>query len=373
MRSGRDWRGEASAGAILVTGGAGFIGSALVRALVSNGHFVVTVDKLTYAGSVLNIAGALEAPNHRLRQADIADLPAMRRIFAEFHPKAVMHLAAESHVDRSIDNPAAFITTNIVGTSNLLDVALEFWRDSPAAERDAFRFLQVSTDEVYGALGATGYFDEASPYRPSSPYAASKASADHLVAAYGRTYGLPVLITNCSNNYGPYQFPEKLLPLMVLNMAEGRPLPVYGRGSQVRDWLHVDDHVAALRLVLDRGRLGETYLIGGNNEWRNLDLVHAVCAIMDRLKPADSPYADLITFVADRPGHDLRYAVDHGKISRELNWAPEVTFERGLEATVRWYLENRAWCEEVGTRYRRDRLGAGARAAAIQAQQDANR
>jgi len=361
-----------TAAPILVTGGAGFIGSALVRALVAEGQAVVTVDKLTYAGSLLNIATALDAPHHRFVRADIGDRAAMRRILAECRPRAVMHLAAESHVDRSIDTPGAFIATNVMGTATLLDAALEFWRGAAPAERDAFRFLQVSTDEVYGTLGATGMFDEASPYRPSSPYAASKAAADHLVGAYGRTYGLPVLITNCSNNYGPHQFPEKLLPLMILNMLEHRPLPVYGRGQQIRDWLHVDDHVAALRLVLERGRAGETYLIGARQEWRNLDLVHAVCGVMDRLRPARARHAELISFVEDRPGHDLRYAIDPGKIHRELGWTAAVSFATGLAATVTWYLENRRWCDEIATRYHRERLGSGAGAAAAQAQQSAS-
>jgi dTDP-glucose 4,6-dehydratase len=317
----------------------------------------VIVDKLTYAGSLLNLERPLKDPRVVFVQADIGNRAAMARIFTDHRPTALLNLAAETHVDRSIDSPHPFIDTNIVGTFTLLDAARQFVVGLSAADRGRFRFLHVSTDEVYGTLGTAGAFSEATPYAPNSPYAASKASADHLVRAYGHTYGLPVLTTNCSNNYGPYQFPEKLIPLMILNGVEGRPLPIYGDGGHVRDWLHVEDHCAGLLLVLEKGRAGETYTIGGGNERTNLDLVDRLCDALEELRPGIS-YHRLKTFVADRPGHDRRYAIDATKIRRELGWRPVHAFEEGLRATVRWYLDHRDWCEQVQAgRYNRERLG----------------
>jgi dTDP-glucose 4,6-dehydratase len=347
---------------VVVTGGAGFIGSALVRALVGDGERVVTVDKLTYAGNLGNLASVIDRPNHAFERADICDRAAIDRVFREHRPSAVYHLAAESHVDRSIDAPAAFVETNVVGTAALLEAALDYWRALDAAGRAQFRFLQVSTDEVYGALGASGYFEDGSAYRPNSPYSASKAAADHLARAWFHTYGLPVLVSNCSNNYGPYQFPEKLIPLMVLNGLAGKALPVYGAGTNVRDWLHVDDHVAALRCIVERGRAGETYLIGARAEARNIDLVNAICRLLDERRPQTAPHARLIAFVTDRPGHDARYAIDPGKIERELGWRPRHDLDRGLAATVDWYIANRSWCERAGASYRQERLGVVAAA-----------
>jgi dTDP-glucose 4,6-dehydratase len=347
----------------VVTGAAGFIGSALVRDLIGAGERVVSLDKLTYAGNRDNLAPVAASPAHRFVQGDVNDGTLLRQLFAEARPSVVYHLAAESHVDRSIDRPAEFVVTNVNGTLSLLDAALEYWRGLPAAERAAFRVIQVSTDEVYGELGPVGSFDERSPYRPNSPYAASKAAADHLARAWHRTFGLPVIVTNCSNNYGPYQFPEKLVPLMVLNALEGKPLPVYGRGEQVRDWLHVEDHVAALRTAAAAGRPGETYLIGARSERRNIDLVRALCAVLDRRHPAGRPHDRLLTYVTDRPGHDARYAIDPMKLERELGWRPAIDFEPGLEATVDWYLANRDWCERATARYNRERLGLGAASA----------
>jgi dTDP-glucose 4,6-dehydratase len=348
---------------ILVTGGAGFIGSALIRHLLAHtAHSVVNVDKLTYAASLEALESARTDPRHVLEQADIVDAAALRRIFATHQPDAVMHLAAESHVDRSIEGPAEFIQTNVVGTFRLLEAAAQYWQGLGGARRDAFRFHHVSTDEVYGTLGATGYFTEETPYAPNSPYSASKAGSDHLVRAWHHTYKLPVVVTNCSNNYGPYQFPEKLIPLMVLNALEGKPLPVYGKGENVRDWLFVDDHARALVLVLERGRLGEEYNIGGSNERKNLDVVREICALLDELAPARRPHDALIAYVQDRPGHDARYAIDASKIRRELGWTPAESFATGLRRTVQWYLANRAWCEQVAARgYKRERLGLIAR------------
>ncbi|HUN52487.1 MAG TPA: dTDP-glucose 4,6-dehydratase [Candidatus Sulfotelmatobacter sp.] len=347
---------------VLITGAAGFIGSALTRALVGAGESVVALDKLTYAGSRDNLAPAAASPLLRFVHGDINDAALLPRLFAEAAPSVVYHLAAESHVDRSIDRPADFVVTNVNGTVALLAAATEYWRGLPAAARGGFRFLQVSTDEVYGELGPVGCFDEASAYRPNSPYAASKAAADHMARAWHRTYGLPVLITNCSNNYGPYQFPEKLVPLMILNAVAGKPLPVYGRGEQVRDWLHVDDHAAALRLVAAAGTPGETYLIGARNERRNIDLVHALCRALDERHPAGRPHERLISFVADRPGHDARYAIDPMKLERDLGWRAAVPFERGLGDTVAWYLANGDWCRRMAARYDGGRLGLGERA-----------
>ncbi len=347
----------------LVTGGAGFIGSALVRALVRDGKRVVTVDKLTYAGNLDNLAPVIGSPNHFFVRADICDRAAIAAVLDEHCPRAVYHLAAESHVDRSIDAPLAFIRTNVIGTATLLEVALDHWRRLDAASRAEFRFLHVSTDEVYGELAPAGQFSEVSPYRPNSPYSASKAGADHLARAWHRTYGLPILVSNCSNNYGPYQFPEKLIPLMVLNAIAGKPLPVYGQGSNIRDWLHVDDHVAALRRIVARGRIGETYLIGARAEARNLDVVHAICRLLDARLPTGTPHSRLVTFVTDRPGHDARYAIDPSKIEGELGWRPSYDFAHGLAATIDWYIANQDWCRRASATYRQERLGAPVEAA----------
>jgi dTDP-glucose 4,6-dehydratase len=359
---------------ILVTGGAGFIGSAVVRLLVRRGGTrVVNVDKLTYAGNLDSLAEVEGAPEYRFEQVDICDESAVRRLFEEHRPRAVMHLAAESHVDRSIDGPGAFVTTNVVGTYVLLHEARRYWSALPPEEAARFRFLHVSTDEVFGSLGAEGYFSEETPYSPNSPYSASKASSDHLVRAWHHTYRLPVLVTNCSNNYGPYQFPEKLIPLTILNALAGKPLPVYGRGENVRDWLYVDDHAEALLTVLERGRVGETYAIGGHNERRNIDVVHMVCDLVDELAPGAVGRRELIRFVTDRPGHDMRYAIDASKIARELGWRPRETFETGLRKTVRWYLDHEWWWTRVQSGgYRGERLGlSGAGGAAPEGRSEA--
>jgi dTDP-glucose 4,6-dehydratase len=346
---------------LLITGGAGFIGCNLVRyALSHTSDRLVVVDKLTYAGSLLNLEAPLKDPRVTFLEADIADPRAISRAFAEHQPDAVLNLAAETHVDRSIDGPRLFVDTNIVGTFTLLEVARAFIAEAPARGRNAFRFLHVSTDEVYGSLGREGAFSEETAYAPNSPYAASKAGADHLVRAYAHTYGLPVLITNCSNNYGPFQFPEKLIPLMVLNAIDGRPLPIYGDGGNVRDWLHVEDHCAGLLLVLEKGRAGEKYNVGGGSERTNLEIVDLICDTVDALRPEPTSRRALKTFVPDRPGHDRRYAIDATKIRRELGWVPKHTFETGLRDTVQWYLEHRDWCEQVQAgRYDRQRLGLG--------------
>ena len=348
---------------ILVTGGAGFIGSALVRYLInSTDYIVINVDALTYAGNLESLAPVYDNPRHIFEKVDIRERAELDRLFQLHQPDAVMHLAAESHVDRSIDGPAEFIQTNIIGTYNLLEAARSYWNSLDARQKEAFRFLHVSTDEVYGSLGDSGYFTEDSPYQPNSPYSASKASSDHLVRAWHHTYGFPVVTTNCSNNYGPYQFPEKLIPLMILNALEGKPLPVYGKGDNIRDWLYVDDHVRALLTVLEKGRLGETYNIGGHNEKTNLEVVKTLCALLDELKP-DSPHApheNLLTFVTDRPGHDQRYAIDASKMAQKLGWRPQETFETGLRSTVKWYLNNATWCQHVQDgSYQRERLGEG--------------
>lgn len=350
---------------ILVTGGAGFIGSALIRHLIADtGHTVLNVDKLTYAGNLESLAEAKQSPRYAFRQIDICDRAALDAAFADFRPDAVMHLAAESHVDRSIDGPGAFIQTNITGSYTLLEAARAYWLGLDEADKAAFRFHHISTDEVYGDLhGVDELFTESTPYAPSSPYSASKAASDHLVRAWHRTYGLPTLISNCSNNYGPYHFPEKLIPHMILNALHGKPLPVYGDGLQVRDWLYVDDHARALLKVCTQGRAGETYNIGGHNERKNIDVVKAICALLEELaaerKPAGvAHYADLITYVTDRPGHDARYAIDAGKIARELDWVPQETFESGLRKTVTWYLSNTGWWQRVlSGDYRLGRLG----------------
>ncbi|HEV2512362.1 dTDP-glucose 4,6-dehydratase [Bosea sp. (in: a-proteobacteria)] len=347
----------------LVTGGAGFIGSAVVRHLIrQTPHQVLVVDKLTYAGNRDNLEPVSNDPRLAFLQADIGDVAAMRQAFAEFRPDIVMHLAAESHVDRSIDGPAAFIETNIVGSFVLLQEALRHWRLLPPAEQAGFRFHQISTDEVFGSLGEDGLFSETSPYQPNSPYSASKAASDHLVRAWHHTYGLPVVLSNCSNNYGPYHFPEKLIPLMILNALEGKALPVYGSGAQIRDWLHVEDHARALALIAESGRIGESYNVGGCAERSNLEVVKAICALMDELAPdaALGPRENLIRFVADRPGHDQRYAIDASKIERELGWRPQESFESGLRKTVAWYLGNREWWGRIRSGvYRGERLGAG--------------
>lgn len=345
---------------LLITGGAGFIGSAVVRQVIVNtDDSVVNVDKLTYAGNLESLDAVRNSDRYVFEQLDICDRAALERVFEVHQPHAVMHLAAESHVDRSIDDPAAFIETNIVGTYTLLEVARQYWSGLSGECKAAFRFHHISTDEVYGDLdGAGELFTEQTPYAPNSPYSASKASSDHLVRAWYRTYELPVLVTNCSNNYGPYHFPEKLIPLMILNALEGKQLPVYGTGRQVRDWLYVDDHARALYKVITEGVVGETYNIGGHNEKQNIEVVHAICDILQELRPKESGYTDLITHVADRPGHDLRYAIDASKIERELGWAPEETFETGIRKTVDWYMNNLDWCRRVQDgSYQRERLG----------------
>ncbi len=343
---------------VFVTGGAGFIGSALVRDLVSKGdQTVVTIDKLTYAGSLENLTEISSSNHHSFEQVDICDAAAISALFAKYRPTTVYHLAAESHVDRSIDGPADFIQTNLVGTFVMLQSALEYWRDLPEKAKNDFRFLHVSTDEVYGELGPTGQFSEESPYEPSSPYSASKAGSDHLARAWQRTYGLPVLVTNCSNNYGPYQFPEKLLPVVILNALAGREIPVYGTGENVRDWLYVHDHSTALQAVIDKGRIGETYMVGGRAEQTNIYMVRTICRILDRKFPGKAPHEDLIRFVTDRPGHDARYAVDCSKIEAELGWRQSVSLEEGLEKTVSWYLDNLDWVSKVGDGVEQERRG----------------
>jgi dTDP-glucose 4,6-dehydratase len=331
---------------LLVTGGCGFIGSAVVRLAVARGHLVTNLDALTYAGRPENVAEVARSPLYRFVHADIRDRAAVERIMAETAPDAVMHLAAESHVDRSIDGPGDFIETNITGTYTLLEAARGYWQR--AGRPETFRFHHISTDEVYGSLGPTGLFTETTPYDPRSPYSASKAASDHLVRAWYHTYGLPVVLTNCSNNYGPYHFPEKLIPKVILNALHGRAIPVYGRGENVRDWLYVEDHADALLLAVAKGEPGRSYNIGGHNERRNIDLVHSICDLMDEMAPRrDGPYRDLVEFVTDRPGHDARYAIDPDRITRELGWRPSVTVEDGLRRTVRWYLDNPGWWQPL--------------------------
>jgi dTDP-glucose 4,6-dehydratase len=335
---------------IFVTGGAGFIGSALVRHLIANtAHEVLNFDKLTYAGTLTAVEPVSQSERYQFVQGDICDTAAVRAAIAAFRPDVITHLAAESHVDRSIDGPDAFIQTNLVGTYTMLAEARAYWLGLDETARAAFRFHHISTDEVYGSLGEDGLFTEDTPYDPRSPYSASKAGSDHLVSAWGHTFGLPVLITNCSNNYGPYHFPEKLIPLMIVKALGGEPLPVYGKGDQVRDWLHVEDHVRALQAVFEQGQPGRTYNVGGNNEKQNLEVVNAVCAILDELRPrADGqPYAAQISYVADRPGHDKRYAIDASRIAAELGWTPRETFESGIRKTVAWYLDNEAWWRPI--------------------------
>ena len=350
---------------VLVTGGAGFIGCNLVRSLIASGYRVINLDKLTYAGNLASLTDLEDNDQHAFVQGDICDSELLERLFATHCPSAVLNLAAESHVDRSIDGPEQFIQTNIVGTFRLLEVARSYWNNLGEDDQHIFRFLHVSTDEVYGSLGATGYFTETTPYAPRSPYSASKASSDHLVDAYHHTYGLPTLLTNCSNNYGPYQFPEKLIPLMVRNAVERKPLPVYGDGQNIRDWLYVTDHCDAIQCVLEKGKPGECYNIGGDSERTNLQVVHAICDIVDELVPdlAESrlesqPRRSLIQFVTDRPGHDRRYAIDASKIRTELGWQPSLQFEQGLRQTIQWYLDNPAWIDAVAHgNYDGQRLG----------------
>ena len=347
---------------VIVTGGAGFIGSATARRLLSQGYSVVNVDKLTYAGNLDSLEDLPSPERHHFEQVDIADGHRLRGIFERYRPVGVLNLAAESHVDRSIDGPGEFIQTNVVGTFTLLQEALRYWRALSPEKRDTFRFLHVSTDEVYGSLGEKGRFTETSPYQPNSPYSATKAASDHLVRAWFHTYDLPVVTTNCSNNYGPYQFPEKLIPLMIQNGLTRKPLPVYGQGANVRDWLFVHDHAVALQLAFERGTPGETYNVGGDSERRNIDVVRGICALLDELAPdpAIGTHESLITFVKDRPGHDQRYAIDASRIQRELGWRAEETFESGLRKTLQWYLANQRWCERVQSgAYRGERLGLG--------------
>ena len=339
---------------LLITGGAGFIGSAVVRQAIAAGQEVVNLDALTYAACLENVASVAGSPLYAFEYADICDAEALNRIFTEHKPDAVMHLAAESHVDRSIDRPGAFIETNVNGTYQLLEAARNYWNDQGKPE--SFRFHHISTDEVYGTLGATGMFTEDTPYAPTSPYSAAKAASDHLVRAWHETYGVPVVITNCSNNYGPYHFPEKLIPVVILRALAGEPIPVYGKGENIRDWLYVEDHADALLTVLQKGEVGRTYNIGGENEAKNIDLVQTICGTLDQKRPTDTPYADQITYVTDRPGHDLRYAIDPTRIRTELGWRPSVTLEQGLELTVQWYLDNADWWRAL-----QDRDGVGRR------------
>jgi dTDP-glucose 4,6-dehydratase len=347
---------------LFITGGAGFIGSAVIRkAVLEQGHEVVNIDCLTYAGNLESLESVENNPNYSFAQVDICDQESIDGLFETHEPDAIMHLAAESHVDRSIDGPAEFIQTNIIGTYSLLTAARSYFTGLSGDRRRQFRFHHVSTDEVYGSLGDDGFFMETTPYQPNSPYSASKASSDHLVRAWHHTFGLPVVTTNCSNNYGPYQFPEKLIPLVILNALEGKPLPVYGKGENIRDWLYVDDHAEALLLCLIKGDIGETYNIGGHNEKTNLEVVHNICDLLDELRPGDKPRRGLIEFVKDRPGHDLRYAIDASKIQNELDFKPTQTFESGMRETIKWYLEHQqGWCRRVQDgSYRRERLGHG--------------
>ncbi len=332
---------------ILLTGGAGFIGSEVVRQLIEQGQDVVNIDKLTYAGNLDSLQSIAGRPNYQFVKLDICDATGLAQVFQTHRPDAVMHLAAESHVDRSIAGPRAFIETNIIGTFTLLEAARAYWDSLPADRKERFRFLHVSTDEVYGTLGEEGYFTEETPYQPNSPYSASKAASDHLVRAWHHTYGFPILTTNCSNNYGPYHFPEKLIPLMIINAMQGKALPVYGNGRNVRDWLYVGDHARALRLVLEKGRLGETYNVGGLSEMTNIEVVRNICSILDELLPRATPYESLINYVTDRKGHDFRYAIDCSKLTRELGWKPLENFASGLRKTVQWYIDNEVWWQRI--------------------------
>ena len=349
---------------IFITGGAGFIGSAVIRNIIRTrpSWSVVNIDKLTYAGNLESLKSISDSPNYSFEQVDICDKTKIKALFAKHQPSGIMHLAAESHVDRSIDGPDEFIQTNIMGTYNLLECARAYWSDLGETAKKNFRFHHISTDEVYGSLGDSGFFTEETSYKPNSPYSASKASSDHLVRAWHETFKLPVVTTNCSNNYGPFHFPEKLIPLMILNALDLKKLPVYGKGDNVRDWLFVEDHAEALLAVFEKGRLGETYNIGGNNEKQNLEVVHTICDLLDEMRKRvdGKSYRDLITYVADRPGHDKRYAIDASKVTRELAWKPKETFESGIRKTVAWYLENAAWCKRIQDgSYKRERLGIG--------------
>lgn len=343
---------------ILITGGAGFIGSAVVRRAIAEGHEVVNLDSLTYSANLANVAEAAGSPHYAFEQVDICDAAAVAGVFARHRPDAVMHLAAESHNDRAIEGPLAFVQTNVMGTAVLLEAARAYWSGLDDAAKAAFRFHHVSTDEVFGALGDEGAFSETTAYDPNSPYSASKAAADHLVRAWARTYAMPTVLTNCSNNYGPFQFPEKLIPTVISRALEGKSIPVYGQGLQVRDWLHVDDHAEALLLVLQKGALGETYCIGGDATVRNIDLVHVLCRHLDALAPANTPHAERIAFVADRPGHDYRYAIDASKLRRDLGWSPRIGLDEGMEGVVRWYVENRDWWDAIRERgFASERMG----------------
>lgn len=343
---------------VLVTGGAGFIGSAVVRHLIQvKGYEVLTFDKLTYAGNMASLSSVASNPSHRFLQADICDRAALQSAFESFKPDRIMHLAAESHVDRSITGSRDFVETNVIGTFTLLEAARHYWSGLGNKQKTGFRFLHVSTDEVYGSLGALGLFTEETPYDPSSPYSASKAASDHLAKAWARTYGLPIVVSNCSNNYGPFHFPEKLIPLTILNALDGKPLPVYGKGENVRDWLYVDDHASALDLIAERGRIGETYNVGGRNERRNIDVVRRICLLMNEFAPKAAPHESLITHVTDRPGHDARYAIDATKLETELGWKADENFESGIEKTVRWYLDNGWWWKPLREDYDGRRLG----------------
>ena len=352
---------------LIVTGGAGFIGSAVVRRAVADGHHVINLDVLSYSANLANVAEAAASDLYVFEQADICDQAAVTAIFARHQPDAIMHLAAESHNDRAIDGPLDFVRSNVLGTAVLLEVARAYWNTLPSDRKATFRFHHVSTDEVFGALGEDGAFTEETPYDPNSPYSASKAGADHLVRAWNRTFGLPVVVTNCANNYGPYQFPEKLIPTVVLRALEGKTIPVYGDGRQVRDWLHVDDHADALLTVLQKGRVGETYCVGGDSNLRNIEVIQILCAHLDKLAPANVPHAERITFVADRPGHDFRYSIDASKLKDELGWEPRTPLAEGLEDTVRWYVENRAWWQGIRDRgFQSERLGlAGSEAPSV--------
>ena len=344
---------------IIITGGAGFIGSALIRHLIrATDHEVLNLDKLTYAGNQESLLEVANNPRYSFCQVDICDRQTVSKSFTDFQPDAIMHLAAESHVDRSIDGPAEFIETNIVGTANLLEIAREYWSKLSSDRKRSFRFQHISTDEVYGSLGTEGLFEESTPYDPRSPYSASKAASDHLVMAWYHTYNLPVLMTNCSNNYGPYHFPEKLIPLVILNALHGQQLPVYGKGDNIRDWLYVEDHARALTLVLEKGQPGETYNVGGNNERTNLEVVETICDILDELAPSSRAHRELIKFVEDRPGHDKRYAIDATKLRTELGWQPEENFDSGIRKTIKWYLENEWWWRPIREKkYAGERLG----------------
>ncbi|WP_416409227.1 dTDP-glucose 4,6-dehydratase [Agrobacterium rosae] len=343
---------------VLVTGGAGFIGSAVVRHLINDKHYdVLNIDKLTYAGTLTSLMSVNDNPLYRFENADVCDKTAITRAISSFRPDRIMHLAAESHVDRSITGAKDFVKTNVLGTFNMLECARAYWQSLDSSAKEAFRFLHISTDEVYGSLGEDGLFTESTPYDPSSPYSATKAASDHLAKAWERTYGMPVVVSNCSNNYGPFHFPEKLIPLMIISAMEGKSLPVYGSGSNIRDWLFVDDHAIALDIIAERGRVGETYNVGGRNEQRNIDVVNRICALMDEFRPEHGPHSRLITYVQDRPGHDARYAIDATKLEQELGWQAVENFNTGIEKTVRWYLENEWWWSPLQQGYNGDRLG----------------